>query len=104
MPIPNRLTVSVAGNPLLHKEARYDTTGLQAREEARDCIDRVSFLSGKILKGIQVMVVNCMGHIQSKVLLVCVTGPELECTYILSVIFFSYLNIQYHLSNVMCSH
>lgn len=42
MPIPNRLTVSVAGNPPLHKEARYDTTGLQAREEARDSIDRVS--------------------------------------------------------------
>lgn len=39
MPIPNRLTVSVAGNPPVHKEARYDTTALQAREGAGDSID-----------------------------------------------------------------
>lgn len=42
MPIPNWLTISVAGNPPVHKEARYDTTGLQAREGARDTIDRVN--------------------------------------------------------------
>lgn len=39
MPIPNRLTVSMAGNPPVHKEARYDTTALQAREGARNSID-----------------------------------------------------------------
>lgn len=39
MPIPNRLTVSAAGNPLVHKEPRYDTTALQAREGASNSID-----------------------------------------------------------------
>lgn len=42
MPIPNHLTVSVAGNPPVHKEARYDTAALQAREGARDSIDTAS--------------------------------------------------------------
>lgn len=42
MPIPNQLTVSAAGNPPAHKEARYDTTALQAREGARDSIDTAS--------------------------------------------------------------
>lgn len=42
MPIPNRLTVSVAGNPPVHKEARYDTTALQAREGTSDSIDTAS--------------------------------------------------------------
>lgn len=42
LPIPNRLTVSAAGNPPAHKEARYDTTALQAREGARDSIDTAS--------------------------------------------------------------
>lgn len=42
MPIPNQLTVSAAGNPPVHKEARYDTTALQAREGARDSIDTAS--------------------------------------------------------------
>lgn len=44
MPIPNQLTVSAAGNPPVHKEARYDTTALQAREGARDSIDMASTL------------------------------------------------------------
>lgn len=42
MPIPNRLTFSAAGNPLVHKEGRYDTTALEAREGARDSIDTAS--------------------------------------------------------------
>lgn len=42
MPIPNRLTFSAAGNPPVHKEGRYDTTALEAREGARDSIDTAS--------------------------------------------------------------
>lgn len=42
LPIPNQLTVSPTGNPPSHKEARYDTTALQAREGARDSIDTES--------------------------------------------------------------
>lgn len=61
MPIPNRLTVSAAGNPPAHKEARYDTTALQAREGARESIDTTSTFVWEILKGMQPIVVNCMG-------------------------------------------
>lgn len=51
LPIPNRLTVSVAGNPPLHKEARYDTTTLQAWEGAWDRIDTVSTFIWESPKG-----------------------------------------------------
>lgn len=52
LPIPNQLTVSAAGNPPVHKEARYDTTALQAREGARDGIDMAStVVLGKSLRG-----------------------------------------------------
>lgn len=53
MPIPNRLTVSVAGNPPpSHKKARYDTAALQAREGAAGrhwCGEHFSL--GKSLRG-----------------------------------------------------
>lgn len=97
MPIPNYLTISVSGNPPVHKEARYDTTGLQAREGARDTIDRVSTFVWEILREIQVIVINCMGSHS----IPCVADPELKYTYILSATFFNGI---YYMSNVMSKH
>lgn len=83
MPIPNRLTVSVAGNPLTHKEARYDTTALQAREgqywyckhfclrkSLRDCSQLLIIVWGHILSNCRWYVLLVLNRRQVYVLVI----------------------------------
>lgn len=83
MPIPNRLTVSVAGNPLTHKEARYDTTALQAREgqywyckhfclrkSLRDCSQLLLIVWGHILSNCRWYVLLVLNRRQVYVLMI----------------------------------
>lgn len=69
MPIPNRLTVSVAGNPpQSHKKARYDTAALQAREGAAGrhwCGEHFS-LGKSLREGERLLLIVRGGQLESK--------------------------------------
>lgn len=64
------------GNPPVHKEARYDTTSLQAREGAGTIIDMATTFVWES-PCIQLLLI-VWRHIHSRLLLVCVTCFELE--------------------------
>lgn len=60
MPIPNRLTISVAGNPLRTKRADMIPQHCRQGRDLGTILIRQEFLSGKILRGMQPIVVNCI--------------------------------------------
>lgn len=79
MPIPNRLTVSGAGNPLpLHKKGRYDTAALQAREGAvgRHWCSKHFSLGKSLSEGEWLLLTVWRGRSGAKVMPICLTWRD----------------------------